>query len=293
VTANLADLEARVEHALASADESAIEVLGYGEISSVLAWRDGTEVRAAKRLPLFDTEARVKAYEQAFDRYLAVLSNEGLVVVPTRFETTQAADGRIAAWCLQPMLDPDTLGPRWLQSADDDRASWLFDRLTEDILSVVTPRLGLDGQLSNWAVLDDEIVYFDVTTPMMRDENGREILDTELFLASLPWALRGLVRRLFLHQILDTYYDPRETLIDLLGNLIKEDLADRLELGLERVNRRVSPAIEEAEVRHYYRQDARMYALIQRLRRLDRVWQRRVRRRPYPFLLPGRVERRV
>ena len=30
-----------------------------------------------------------------------------------------------------------------------------------------------------------------------------------------------------------------------------------------------------------------MWALLQRLRRCDRWWQRRVRRRPYPFLLPG------
>ena len=293
MTASLADLEARVHHALASADESAIEVLGYGEISCVLAWHDGTEARAAKRLPLFDTEARVEAYEQAFDRYLEALSDAGLSVVPTRFETTPAADGRIAAWCLQPMLDPDTLGPKWLHSADDDSARGLFDHLTEFIMAAVTPHTGLDGQLSNWAVVDDEFVYFDVTTPMLRDQEGRETLDTELFLASLPWAMRGLVRRLFLHQILDTYYDPRETLIDLLGNLIKEGLADRLALGLERVNRHVTPAIDEGEVRRYYRQDAQMYALIQRLRRIDRVWQRRVRCRPYPFLLPGRVERRV
>ena len=293
MTADLADLEARVEHALASTDASAIEVLGYGEISCVLAWRAGPEAWAAKRLPLFDTEARVEAYEQAFDRYLEALSNAGLSVVPTRVETTPAADGRIAAWCLQPMLDPDTLGPRWLHSADDNCARRLFDRLAEIIMAVVTPRLGLDGQLSNWAVVNDQIVYFDVTTPMLRDEEGRETLDTELFLASLPWALRGLVRRRFLDQILDTYYDPRETLIDLLGNLIKEGLADRLPLGLERINRHVTPAIGEAEVRRYYRQDAQMYALIQRLRRLDRTWQRRVRRRPYPFLLPGRVERRV
>ena len=33
--------------------------------------------------------------------------------------------------------------------------------------------------------------------------------------------------------------------------------------------------------------------LLQRLRRLDRAWQRRVRRRVYPFLLPGRIERHV
>jgi hypothetical protein len=31
--------------------------------------------------------------------------------------------------------------------------------------------------------------------------------------------------------------------------------------------------------------------LLQRLRRADRWWQRTVRRRPYPFLLPGRIDR--
>ncbi len=30
---------------------------------------------------------------------------------------------------------------------------------------------------------------------------------------------------------------------------------------------------------------------VQRLRRIDRLWQRTIRRRPYPNLLPGPVER--
>ena len=58
-------------------------------------------------------------------------------------------------------------------------------------------------------------------------------------------------------------------------------------------NERVSPAIDEPEVRRYYREDAGMWALLQRLRWLDRWWRRRVRKRQYPFLLPGEVERRV
>ena len=66
-----------------------------------------------------------------------------------------------------------------------------------------------------------------------------------------------------------------------------------LSLGLEIVNTAVEPAIDEAEVRRYYREDAAMWALLQRLRRIDRAWQRRVRRRQYPFLLPGKVERHV
>jgi hypothetical protein len=289
----LAELEREVGRALSTGDESGIQILGYGEISCVVEWHDGSNAVAAKRLPLFDTSDRLEIYRKAFDLYLEALGENGVKVVPSRLETTPATDGRIAAWCLQPLLDPDALAPTWLQTADENATRWLIGRIADHVSSAVDPHLGLDGQLSNWAVIDGDVFYFDVTTPMMRDRRGRELLDTDLFLASLPWALRGLVRRFMLRSILDKYYSPRGVLIDFLGNLIKEDRADRLRIGLEVVNSAVAPAVEEGEVRRYYRDDARMWALLQRLRRMDRAWQRRLRRRQYPFLLPGKVERRV
>ena len=39
-------------------------------------------------------------------------------------------------------------------------------------------------------------------------------------------------------------------------------------------------------MRRYFARDRRLWLLMQRLRRADRAWQRRVRSRPYPFLLP-------
>lgn len=290
---SLAELEALVDRALADGDESSLEVLGYGEISCVLAWRDEAFSVAAKRLPLFDTPDRFKAYSAAFDAYLLELAQAAVPVAPSRLDTAPAADGRLAAWCLQPLLEADALAPAWIAAADDDGARRLLGRIADHICAAATPLLGIDGQLSNWAVAGDGVLYFDVTTPLLRDDTGREVLDLELFLASLPWALRGFVRRHYLRAILDKYYEPRACLLDLLGNLIKEGAGDRLEIALGVVNERVSPAIDAAEVRRYYREDAGMWALLQRLRRLDRWWQRRVRRRPYPFLLPGEVERRV
>ena len=59
----------------------------------------------------------------------------------------------------------------------------------------------------------------------------------------------------------------------------------------EAANRVVSPPITVREVRAYYRGDARLWTLLQALRRADRWWQLKVRRRPYPFLLPGKIER--
>ena len=115
----------------------------------------------------------------------------------------------------------------------------------------------------------------------------------DVFLASLPWALRGVVKRRMIRGILDAYYSPRGVVRDLLANLFKEGLGDRLPELVTAAARRLAPPLTVDEVRRHYVQDARTWHLLQRLRRLDRAWQRHVRRRPYPFLLPGPVERHV
>ena len=81
--------------------------------------------------------------------------------------------------------------------------------------------------------------------------------------------------------------------LDLLGNLAKEGLEDRLPDLVPIATRRLGESLTVAQVRRHYAADAQMWHLLQRLRRLDRAWQWRVRRRPYSILLPGPVQRRV
>ena len=69
-------------------------------------------------------------------------------------------------------------------------------------------------------------------------------------------------------------------------------LTDHLDALLALANRHVEPAISIKEVRAYYADDARMWAFLQWLRRIDRRWHR-LTRRTYPFLLPGKIERHV
>ena len=119
------------------------------------------------------------------------------------------------------------------------------------------------------------------------------VLFVAVFLASLPWALRGIVERFMLRRILDPYYSPRGVVLDLLGNLIKEGLGERLVEWVPVAARHLGEPLSVDEVRRHYAEDARTWRLLQRLRRFDRAWQRHVRRRPYPFLLPGPVQRHV
>ncbi len=281
----LRSLEDDVREALARGGQPAAQVLGYGEISAVLR----CEGHACKRLPPFPDQASVHAYAHTFAAYLDALATAGVRVIPSTLEVIESPAG-LVGWVVQPLQPAERLVPRWLADHPED-APAVLDAVCARVHAACSPRLGVDAQASNWLWLDEGLAYLDVTTPLMRDAQGREALDTDLFLASLPWALRGLVRRLLLSSILDKYYEPRGALLDFLGNLVKEGLTDQVPALVAQTVQ--DPALTMDEILAYYREDARMWALLQRLRRVDRWWQRAVRRRPYPFLLPGGIERHV
>lgn len=294
-TEQLRALETAVVRALQTGRTGELEVLGYGEISSVVGWplSDGTRV-ACKRLPPFASEEQLRRYRTCFETYLDRLSDAGIQPQASGLQSLTRGGGTIVAYCIQPALRADDLLVRRLWECHPERGRALFQQVLDAIEPFVSDRRGLDGQLSNWALVDDQLVYLDVTTPLLRDETGAELLDTDLFLASLPWALRGVVRRWMLSDIVDKYYDLRGVVLDLLGNLIKEGLTAHLDGWLTVANQRLGDRpLEAGDVWRYYRSDARLWALLQRLRRIDRAWQRSVRRRRYEFLLPGAIERRV
>lgn len=287
----LARLEARLQRAFADGDERGLEVLGYGEISSVVAWTVGDERFACKRLPDIDDRGRLDAYRALFERYLAVLREGGVTPVGSRLQWLETDGGGFALWCVQPRLEATAVIPHVMRESLRQEAVALFEAILGRLEATVGPRVGVDAQLSNWVQVDGALRYVDVTTPLLRDAEGRDQLDTELFLASLPWALRGVVRALFVREIVDRYHELRGAVLDLLANLHKEKLEHLVAPFLDVANPRLPEAIGEDEVWRAYEDDARTWATLQRMRRLDRAWQRRVRRRPYPFLLPGAIER--
>ncbi len=93
---------------------------------------------------------------------------------------------------------------------------------------------------------------------------------------------------------MDDYFSPRLVAVDLLGNFIKEGATRRLPEGIVAANEWLEShdlePIARAEVDEYYKQDAATLELFLRVRRLDRA-ARRLLRREYDFILPGRVSR--
>ncbi len=285
----LSELERLVRRALGSGNTDGLAVLGYGEITLVLGWPATHPRVACKRLPVFDDEERARAYGSLIHEYVGELTTRGIHVLPTEWRTTRAEGGRVAGYVLQPVLPAERLGPR-LVADDDAGASELLASIIEQIVSVVDPRIGLDAQLSNWAVLDGELHYFDVTTPLLADATGTR-LDLDLLTSPLPAAIRPIVRRVVAPGLVAAYHRPRDVAVDLIGNLLKERLGNAVAPAIEQANARLSPPITRKEIDRWYRSDARTWEALLRLRRADRWWQRRVRRRAYPFLLPGPIRR--
>jgi hypothetical protein len=284
-------LDEDVEAALGAGDESSLPILGYGEVSLVLGWPPKDPRFACKRLPVFPTRSRFDAYGCTLDAYLDALRRAGIRVVETELRPVTRDDGTVAGYVVQPVLPAEDLAPAILAREDPDSGHPLVAAVVGTAAATVTPRVGLDAQLANWTWDDSGLTYLDVSTPLLWSGEGRPLLDLELLSRAIPWALRSALRRFVIPGIVEAYRDLRKVYLDLCGNLIKQRLDRWLPAFLDQVARHLDPALTAAEVHRYYQSDARLWAMLLWIRRLDRAWQLRARRRPYPFLLPGEIER--
>jgi hypothetical protein len=138
----------------------------------------------------------------------------------------------------------------------------------------------------------------DTSTPLFRVQ-GVEQLDTELFLRSAPSFLVWILRRLFLQDVVNRYYDFHLVAVDLAANFYKEQRPELIPDVIATVNDFFSgeaadlgiPPLDEKEVSSYYKGDALIWSLYLSMRKVDRFIRRNVLRRQYPYILPEKVQR--
>jgi hypothetical protein len=284
--------ENRLDHALRTGHTEDLDIIGYGEITIAVKLTTPSGNFACKRLVPFSSLDVAKRTAALIAAYIEQLQGRGLDVVETETPILERPSGHVL-YCVQPMLAPGTLGPDFLREKTAEEAAPYVTRIFEKIRASVTPSIAPDGQLSNWAFEGDRLRYLDVGTPFLRDEKGRDLFDFTEQTRALPGPVRAIVDRFLLRGILDNYHSTRGQALDFLGNLIKEGLGDIFPPLIPIANEvfGLVPQITEEEVRAHYKSDARTYAFVQAARRADRWVYRNVLRRPYPYLLPPRIDR--
>jgi hypothetical protein len=281
----LSALEAEVGALLRGTAGVSLMTLGQGEISVAVAYPSTAPRWACKRLPPFARRDDAERYRVHVERYAAALRAAGVGVVPTEVHLVPSERGRTTLYLTQAIFSTDDLAVTQLRKREPDPADPILCSIFDQVMRATGPRLALDAQLANWAWLEGRALQFDISTPFTNDAQGRPELDLDLIVQPYPALLRPLMRRWVAPGVVRKYHDPRAALMDFAGNLIKERLTNWLPAVLEAANQHISKPITRAEIEAIYRDDARLWEVLYRLKRLNRWWYRTVRRDVYPFLL--------
>jgi hypothetical protein len=297
-----------------------VKVLGSGEISVVIEINNDPENLVYKRMPIFKNEKQVKKYEFVVRKYCQILEDRLKIKIPEHDIVWFKDDkGQIAFYGVQKKLIPESIGNNIINQVSDEeiitlvllamremKKMWLHNKENLNL------KLGLDGQISNFAVIDydpknprvdenSELIYIDTLTPFIRI-NGKEATDFKLVLSSVPTILRTPFFYMFGPDVINGYYDWRTTSIDLIANFFKEQRSDIIPRLIQGVNNFFKQEASEfniepftlMEIKKYYFKffgDKMIWELLQGLRRIDRFFKVKLLRKEYPFYIPEKIMR--
>jgi hypothetical protein len=309
VEAELLELERQLDPA-APEQCAGVKILGYGEVSAVLGYA-GLPGKVLKRMSGFHSRREAEDYAAVVERYIALLMELGVGVAPTEIVLVAPEPRRHVAYLLQPLLDPSRLGNALLRTKPIEEIRPLLERVLEVVHAVLAANPGrrddrevaIDAQLSNWHWPDDAAeprpVLVDVGTPFMR-RGGVLESGIDLFLRAYPAPVRWWMRRDHaVEKYIADYFHFDRTVLDLLGNFLKEGAADKLPATVALVRawsaRQPGPDqltdISEERARAYYERDAAALEISLRARRAQRLLHTVLLRRRYDFVLPGPIQR--
>jgi len=314
----LREFELGLEPAAPEQSKIPARILGYGEISTVFEIQiESLHGLACKRLAIFESFEEMEKYEASYVEYNRLLEEViGLRLPPQGYVAFPGRAGRPILYLLQRRLPSAWIGNQALRVLPPREMSTLIRPILNELCKVwnFNRRQGrwqvaIDGQLSNWVVEGFDaghpvlnqpvfLLYLDTSTPLFRI-HGKEQLDPELFLRNAPSFLAWLIRRLFLKDVMNRYYDLHLVAVDLIANFYKEQRPDLIPdlvgwvndfFAREAASLGVKP-VGEKEVRSYYQEDAFIWSFYLSARRLDRFIQTRLLNREYPYILPGKIKR--
>lgn len=280
---DLVELEAVVSEALASRDDSALSILGYGEVSVALGWPIGDPRFVCKRTPPFPALLYAE-YAALVTEYIAEVEERGLAVVSTKVIPLERG-GDVVAYLVQPKLDSDTLGENVLKAANPDPDHPFLTALVNS-LDVVTATVSIDAQVTNFSWDGSGLTLIDVGTPFMWNGDGTLRLNMKSFMGMFPAPARALAAR-ELTKLVERWNDPRTVGLDIVANLYREGLNDWVDPMVIALNRRsdLGEPITAAEAHKLYEEDLKLWPILKKLQRAERWWQTSIRKRPYGWFI--------
>jgi hypothetical protein len=243
-----------------------LKIIGHGSISVSIEWRGGAVV---KPLPLFPSRAAFDAYSFVLGKHFQILEDGSVGILSTTLQGLERESGAWAGWLIQPRVPSERLLPQYLRSVGHGEAVASLSDLAAHITAVVSPRFGLDADLTNWCVDDaGKLLLLDSSPPLLRDGQGRGLIDLGIFLASIPRVLRAPVRRFVVPRLINKFFERRSLFVDILSGFYSEQLSHLLPEVIPLWSSLVENRITEEEVLRYKRRNERLWRALSALERV-------------------------
>jgi len=275
------------------------EVLGYGEISVVISIK-GLENFVLKRLPIFRNYDECLYYKKIFDEYADILTKKVGISIPYQVGIALNLSEPVF-YSVQEKLPKEWLGQFVFNSLENPSDVQNFiGRIVEEIKRVCrfnlmkdeVYKIGIDAQLSNWALKgglenlsSGDLLYIDTSTPLIK-ENEKEKLPADNFLSSTPPILKILIKKLFMKEVLERYYDCRSIILDFSSNLLNEDNKENVKISLDFISRHEGINLED--IISYHKKDYTIWKTFWISRKIHRFLLTKFGRR-YKFLIPQKI----
>lgn len=279
----LAEVERVIVDGMERRSVDGLRVLGFGEAGVAVAWPADEPRLVLKRLLSTDGPEESRHLFDLIERYRAAVA-PFVAVAPTETRMISDADGRTVPYMVQRLFAATELLENVLAAADPDPAHPALVALRDAALAAqAAGGQVLDSQPSNFAWVDDTLVFFDIGTPFLYDDDG-PVLEFGAMLETMPAALRPLVRR-EIRKVNTQLGTPFGNLEHAALGLTRIGQARWLDAAVACFNERLDEPLDVATIEkrgETFRSQLRFFKQVMRLQRL---WVTKVRRRRYDFFI--------
>jgi hypothetical protein len=282
---DLHEVEDAVCAAIRSHDESALRLLGHGEVSIVLGWPSSAPEHALKRVPPFRSIGRAETYVRACEQNFEILRAAGVGVWPTTLHLVERGDGRAVVYQRQPIADTALMGVNVLRAAAPSEHHPFLEAVVVATKAVVSDRVGFDINAANWLWDGETATQIDFSSPFLLDDRGTDLLfDTSAFLGEYPAAMRPLLKRELL-KLIRRFTTVEGALNDMVSHFYKERLDQWVE-PMVTIAREHGHVLDVVAAKRMLDDDAKLMPMLLKVKRAQRWWVQHTRR-TYDSLLPA------